>query len=54
MMKRIIYLLLVAVVLSACSTTKYLPPNEKLYTGGSVKVDDKNIPKSEAKALVLN
>lgn len=51
MIKRIIYLVLMAVVLNACSTTKYLPPNEKLYTGGTVKVDDKNIPKSDAKAL---
>jgi outer membrane protein insertion porin family len=51
MTKRIIYLLFLAVLLNACSTTKYLPKNEKLYTGGEVKIQDKNIKKSDAKAL---
>ncbi|OJW15107.1 BamA/TamA family outer membrane protein [Mucilaginibacter sp. 44-25] len=51
MIKRIIYFIFLAVVLNACSTTKYLPAGQKLYTGGDVKINDKNIPKSEANAL---
>ncbi|TSD63239.1 BamA/TamA family outer membrane protein [Inquilinus sp. KBS0705] len=51
MMKRITYLLLVAVLLSACSTTKFLPKGEKLYTGGTVKIQDKAISSGDAKAL---
>ena len=43
--------ILIAVFLSACSTTKYLAPGQKLYTGGEVKITDKNTTKSEAKAL---
>jgi outer membrane protein insertion porin family len=43
--------ILVAVLASACSTTKYLAPGQKLYTGGEVKIADKNTKKSEAKAL---
>ena len=45
-----LFIFLIA-LLSACSTTKNLGPGQKLYTGGTVKVDDKNIKKSEAKAL---
>ncbi|TWR29256.1 BamA/TamA family outer membrane protein [Mucilaginibacter pallidiroseus] len=48
MIKRIIYLLLLGVLLNSCSTTKYIPANEKLYTGGEVKVADKNIAKGDA------
>jgi outer membrane protein insertion porin family len=51
MIKRIIYLLLLTVLLNACSTTKYLPAGEKLYTGGSVKVADKDFKKADAKAI---
>jgi outer membrane protein insertion porin family len=36
---------------SACSTTKYLAPGQKLYTGAEVKVTDKTTTKKEAKAL---
>lgn len=41
----------IVVFISACSTTKYLGPGQKLYTGGQVKIDDKTVKKSEAKAL---
>ena len=51
MIKRLIYLLFLAAFLSACSTTKYVPANEKLYTGSSVKVVDKDIKKSDSKAI---
>jgi len=51
MIKRIIYLLFLAVVLNACSTTKYLAPGQKLYTGGTVKIDDKVVSKGDAKGL---
>jgi outer membrane protein insertion porin family len=37
--------------ISACSTTKYLAPGQKLYTGAQVKITDKDIKKSDAKAL---
>lgn len=51
-MARFRYIFIVfAFLLSACSNTKYLAPNQKLYTGGEVKIDDKNIKKSEANAL---
>jgi outer membrane protein insertion porin family len=51
-MTKLRYLFIVTTVfVSACSTTKYLSPGQKLYTGGEVKIDDKNIKKSDAKAL---
>jgi len=46
-----IFIFLIAVLISACSTTKYLEPGQKLYTGGEVKITDKDIKKSDAKAL---
>jgi len=51
MTKRSYIFFLIAVLLSACSTTKYLAPGQKLYTGAQVKVIDKNTTKSESKAL---
>jgi outer membrane protein insertion porin family len=51
MIKRIIYLLSLAVILNACSTTKYVPEGEKLYTGGTVKIEDKAISKGDSKGL---
>ena len=36
---------------SACSTTKYLAPGQKLYNGAQIKITDKNTKKSEAKAM---
>ena len=51
-MARFRYLfILIAVFASACSTTKYLAPGQKLYTGGEVKIADKDIKKGDAKAL---
>lgn len=49
--KRSYIFLFTIVFISACSTTKYLAPGQKLYTGGEVKITDKNTTKSEAKAL---
>ncbi|GAB3938418.1 translocation and assembly module lipoprotein TamL [Mucilaginibacter myungsuensis] len=37
--KRFIYLLVIAAFVSACSNTKYLTGNQKLYTGAEIKVD---------------
>lgn len=51
MIKRLTYLFLIAAFFSACSTTKYIPATEKLYTGSSVKVEDKDIRKADAKAI---
>jgi outer membrane protein insertion porin family len=49
--RRYIFIFL-AIFLSACSTTKFLPPGQKLYTGGEVKIENKNLRKSDAKAIV--
>jgi outer membrane protein insertion porin family len=46
-----IFITLLAVFISACSTTKYLDPGQKLYTGGEVKITDPDIKNSDAKAL---
>src|SRR6202012_1466274 len=40
-----------ALFISACSNTKYLAPNQKLYTGGEIKIADKDMKKSDAKEL---
>src|ERR1700742_4141461 len=51
-MAKLRYLYIIPVLfISACSNTKYLAPNQKLYTGGEVKIEEKEIKKSEAKAL---
>ena len=36
---------------TSCSNTKYLEKGELLYVGGSVKIEGKDIPKKERKAL---
>jgi outer membrane protein insertion porin family len=51
MIKQLGYILIVAVLLNACSNTKYLAPGQKLYTGGEVKINGKDIKKSDSKAL---
>jgi len=54
-MNRLSYIfILIVVFISACSTTKYLPAGQKLYTGGQVKIVDKDIKKSDAKALTTD
>ncbi|BAU55350.1 translocation and assembly module lipoprotein TamL [Mucilaginibacter gotjawali] len=51
-MARIRYLFVFIIVLiSACSTTKYLAPGQKLYNGAQIKITDKNTSKSEAHAI---
>src|SRR5688500_4395501 len=44
-------LLLALLPLFSCSVTRKLPPNEKLYTGAKVKIDDKDTPAKKKKAL---
>ncbi len=52
MSKRFIYLLTLALFISACSNTKYLPANEKLYTGVRVNIKkDSNTTRRERKDL---
>ncbi|MGF7038087.1 BamA/TamA family outer membrane protein [Mucilaginibacter lappiensis] len=52
MSKHLRYIVILSVfLLSACSATKYLAPGQKLYTGGEVKIQDKDIKKSDASAL---
>lgn len=51
MTKNLRYILILTIVLNACSNTKYLAPGQKLYTGATVKVEDKDLKKSDAKAL---
>jgi len=41
----------IIVLISACSTTKYLGPGQKLYNGAKIKITDKNTTKSEASAI---
>ena len=46
------YVLMVsAMIISSCSTTKYVPKNDRLYLGADVKMDDKGIKKQEKKSL---
>ena len=44
-------LILIIAFASACSTTKRLPPGQKLYSGPVVKVIDDNTKKSEKSAI---
>src|SRR5471030_3279891 len=41
----------IAILFSACSTTKFLAPGQKLYTGGQVNIVDKTMKKSDSKDL---
>jgi len=49
--KHLFYGLLALLFASSCSNTKYLAEGELLYVGGSVKIDGKEIPKSERKKM---
>jgi outer membrane protein insertion porin family len=50
-----IYSIFIAVFISACSTTKDLPPGEKLYTGAEVKIIDKQYTtKNEATVITTD
>ena len=53
MSKHLVYILIVSAILTACSTTKYLAPNQKLYGGGKVQFADTagNVTKKDAKGL---
>ncbi|MDP3469421.1 MAG: BamA/TamA family outer membrane protein [Daejeonella sp.] len=52
-MNRIIFGFLFGIIfLSSCGVTKFVPENDKLYTGASVKIDDKDISKKKKKVLV--
>jgi len=42
---------LIALIASACSTTKYLAPGQKLYTGGKIKITDNSANKNDKKAI---
>lgn len=43
--------LLIVFLLSSCSVTKKLPPNEKLYTGATVKIKDEETQTKKEKEL---
>ncbi|WP_431199936.1 hypothetical protein ACRQ5D_15400 [Mucilaginibacter sp. P25] len=48
MTKHLKYILLSScVLLSACSTTKFLAPGQKLYTGGEVVIKDSVLKKAK-------
>lgn len=51
MIKSIKYLLLFAIFLNACSNTKYLTGEQKLYVGGKVNIKDKDLKKNDRAAL---
>lgn len=46
-----IYFFLFAILLSACSNTKYLADNQKLYTGASVEVNGPDLGSRQKKVL---
>jgi outer membrane protein assembly factor BamA len=46
-----ISILFIAVFVSACSTTKFLPQGQKLYTGGEVKIADADMKKGDKNAI---
>ncbi|HVG11561.1 MAG TPA: BamA/TamA family outer membrane protein [Flavisolibacter sp.] len=45
------YFLSAGMLLAACSTTKHLPPNEKLYTGAKVKLNATGLSAREKKVF---
>lgn len=45
------FLSLILVLLSACNVTKNVPERDYLYTGGKVKIDNKDVKKKQRKAL---
>jgi outer membrane protein assembly factor BamA len=46
-----VYISILVFLLGACSATKHLPPNEKLYTGASVKLNSNELTVRERKVL---
>ena len=53
MIKKLAYIVFIALFLSSCSNTKHLPDGELLYVGGNVTVKDSTIPRKERRALQL-
>lgn len=51
MIKKLFYILLIALFAAACSGTKNLPEGELLYTGGKVTAKDSTISRKERRAL---
>lgn len=51
MIKTFIHLLFITFFLAACSNTKYLTGQQKLYVGGKVNIVNKDIKKADRKAL---
>lgn len=45
------YVFILVFLLSACSATKHLPPNEKLYTGAIIKLNSTDLTVREKKVL---
>ncbi len=50
-LRKYCFLFISSLLLYGCSTTKYVPENDRLYLGASVKIDDKRVKKSEKKVL---
>lgn len=48
---KVVTLLCLLGMLNACSATRKLPPNESLYTGARVNIDDKDIKAKKVKEL---
>ncbi len=54
-LKSLLYLVTAGIILlsfGSCSVTKKLPPNEKLYIGAKVRIEDDSIRTKQKKALV--
>lgn len=47
----LLYLLILGLLVSSCSNTRFLPEGELLYTGATVTVEGKEVSKKEKKAL---
>ncbi len=48
---QLLYLLLLTLIGTSCSTTKFLPEGELLYTGSKIKMEGNDTPKKEQKNL---
>jgi outer membrane protein insertion porin family len=53
-MKRLIIAIVLMSVITACNVTRRLPAGEKLYTGATVKIDDKELKKKARKAVAAD
>lgn len=51
-MKQLITAIILFIFTAACNVTRRLPEGEKLYTGATIKVENKDLKKSRKKAII--